>query len=99
MLVVVMLCKWSDDSACWVVHDFRLYSVLDTVMISGEDVCCRALFDTLIGVSVFSVIWSELLMTYAFSCPLWSSVYKCQRAECAFIPVKTECGMLVMCCM
>ena len=69
-------------------------------MISGEDVCCRAVFDTLIGVSVFSVIWSELLMTYDFSCPLWLSVYKCQRAECAFTsPVKTECGILLMCCM
>ena len=35
------------------VHDVRLYSVLDTVVISGEDVCC-------IGVFMFSVMWSEL---------------------------------------
>ena len=28
MLIVVMMCKWSDDSACCVVHDVRLYSVL-----------------------------------------------------------------------
>ena len=69
-------------------------------MISGEDVCCGVVFSTLVGVSVFSVIWSELLMTSAISCPLWSLVYKCQRMECAFSsPVRTECGMFVMCCM
>ena len=47
----------------------------------------------------FSVMWSELLMTSAIS-PLWSSVYECQRVECAFTsPVRTECGMFVMYCM
>ena len=40
--------------------------MLDTV-ISGEDVCCNAVFGTLVGVSVFSVIWSELLMTSPIS--------------------------------
>ena len=66
--------------------------MLDTVMISG--------FGTLVGVFVFSVMWSELLTTSAISCPLWSSVYECQREECAFIsPVRTECGMSVMYCM
>ena len=40
MLIVVIMCKWSDDSACSVVRDVRLYSVLDTVVISGDDVCC-----------------------------------------------------------
>ena len=40
MLIVVMMGRWSDDSAYWVFHDVRLYSVLDTVVISGEDVCC-----------------------------------------------------------
>ena len=38
MLMVVLTGKWSDDSACCVVHDVRLYSVLDTVVISGDDV-------------------------------------------------------------
>ena len=42
-----------------------MYSVLDTVLISGEDVCYSVVFSTLVGVSVFIVIWSELLMTYA----------------------------------
>ena len=49
---------------------------------------------------VFSVMWSELLMTSAISCPLSSSVYECQRVKCAFTsPVRTECGMFVMYCM
>ena len=60
-------------------------------------VCCRVVFGTLVGVSVFSVMWSKLLMTSAISCPMWSSVYKLQRVECAFTyPVRTECGMFVM---
>ena len=50
------------------IHDVRLYSVLDTVVISGDDVCCSVVFGTLVG--VFSVMWSELLMTSAISCPL-----------------------------
>ena len=74
--------------------------MLDTVVMSGDDVCCSVLFCTLVGVFVFSVMWSELLMTSAISCPLWSSVYECQRVECAFTsPVRTECGMFMMYCM
>ena len=100
MLIVVMMGKWSDDSACCVVHDVRLYSVLDTVVISGEDVCCRVVFGTLVGVFVISGMWSELLMTSAISCPLWLSVYECHKVESAFTsPVRTGCGMFVMCCI
>ena len=51
--------------------------MLDPVVISGEDVCCSLLFYTPVGVSVYSVIWSELLMTSDISYPLWSSVYEC----------------------
>ena len=76
----------------------RLYSVLDTVVISGEDVCCSVVSGTLVG--VFCVMWSELLMTSAISCPLWSLVFKCHKVECAFTsPVRTGCGMFVMYCM
>ena len=57
-------------------HDVRLYSVLDTVVISVDDVCCSAVFNTLVVVFVFSVMWSELLMTSVISCTLWSSVYE-----------------------
>ena len=66
--------------------------MLDTVVISGEDVCC--------SVFVFSVMWSELLMTSAICCTLCSSVYECYKVEYAFTsPVGSECGMFVMCCM
>ena len=63
-------------------------------------------FDTLVGVFVFSVMWSELLMPSAISCPLWSSVYECQvevlcwRVECEFTSLgRTVCGIFVMYCM
>ena len=71
----------------------QLYSV-----ISGEDVCCSVMFGTLVG--VFSVMWSEFLMTSGISCPLCSSVYECHKVECVFMSsVRTECGMFVICCM
>ena len=74
--------------------------MLGTVGISGEDLCCTVVFGTLVGVSVFSVIWSELLMTSAISCPLWSSGYAYHRVECTFTSlVRTKCGMFMMCCM
>ena len=74
--------------------------MLDTVVKSGDDVCCSVVFGTLVGVFVFGVIWSELLMTSAISCPLWKSVYDCQRVECVFtFPVITQYGMFVMYCM
>ena len=58
--------------------------------------CCSVVFGTLVGVFVFSVMWSDLLMTSAISCPLWSpSVYECQRLECAFTsPGRTVCDVL-----
>ena len=69
--------------------------MLDTVVISGDDVCCSVVLSTLVGVFVFSVMWSEFLMTSAISCLMWSSVYECQRVECAFTPlVRTESGMI-----
>ena len=34
-------------------------------VISGDDVCCSVVFGTLVGVFVFSVMWSELLMASA----------------------------------
>ena len=61
--------------------------MLDTVVISGED-CCSVVFGTLVDVFVFSAMWPKLLMTYAISCPLWSSVYGCQRVEGVHISSK-----------
>ena len=48
-----------------IVHDVLLYNVLDNVVIPSENVCCSVVFGTLVGVSVFIVIWYELLMTSA----------------------------------
>ena len=68
------------------------------MVISGDDVCCSVVFGTLVG--VLSVMWSELLMPSAISCPLWSSVYECQSVESAFTSsFRTECGMFVMYCI
>ena len=47
-------------------HDVRCI-MLDAVVISDEDVCCNVVFGTLVGVSVFSVILSELLMGWKVS--------------------------------
>ena len=41
--------------------------MLNTVVISGDDVCCSVVFGTLVGVFVFSVMWSELPITFAIS--------------------------------
>ena len=69
--------------------------MLVTVVIYGDDVCCSVVFVTL-----DSVKWPELLMTSAISCPLWTSVYECQRVECAFTSaMRTECGRFVIYCM
>ena len=66
----------------------------------GEYVCCSVVFDTVVGVFVFSVMWFKLMMASAISCALWSSMYECQRVECAFTsPVRTECDMFLMSCM
>ena len=74
--------------------------MLDTVVISGDDVCWCVVFGTLVGMFVVSLMWSVLLMTSSISCPMWSSVNEWQRVECAFTsPVRTECGMFVIYCM
>ena len=60
-------------------------------------VCCLTLWLVYLCLVLYGV---KLLMTSAISCPIWSSVYACQRVECAFTsPVRTACGMFVMCCM
>ena len=42
--------------------------MLDTVVISGDDVCCSVVLCTLVGVFVFSVMWSKLVMTIMVIC-------------------------------
>ena len=85
MLIVVIMGKWSDASSCWVVHDVRLYSVLQTVVMSGDDVCCSVVFGTLVGVFVFSVMWSELLLYALFNHPrLLIQVARVQKAQFSY---------------
>ena len=52
----------------------RLYSVVEIVVRSGEVACCSVVCGTLVGVPVFSMMCSELLIILEISCPLWSSV-------------------------
>ena len=54
--------------------------MLDTVDISGDDVCCSVVFGTLVG--VFSVMWSELVMTFVCS-ELGQGTTGCS-GECCF---------------
>ena len=77
-------------------HDVRLYSVLDTVVIFGEDVCCSVVFGTLVRVFVFSVVRvADDICYLLFSVVI--SVQLCQRMECAFTsPMRIECGMFVL---
>ena len=39
--------------------------MLDTVVISGDNICCSVVIGTLVGVFVISIMWSELLMISA----------------------------------
>ena len=39
----------------------RLYNVVEIVVMSGEVACCSVVCSTLVGVSVFSIMCSELL--------------------------------------
>ena len=70
------------------------------VVMSGDVGRWCALFGTLVGVSVLSVMWLELESVSEIISPRWSSVYECQSVECAFTaPVIIELGQLVMYCM
>ena len=78
----------------------RLYSVVEIVVMSGEVACCSVGCSTMVGVSVFSMMCSELLIMSEIRCPLWSSVCEYQSVECAFTsPVSIESGMLLTCRM
>ena len=55
VMMIVIIGKWSDVNACFVVHDSRLYDILNTVEISCNAVYCNVAFDTLVDVSMLSV--------------------------------------------
>ena len=45
----------------------RLYSVVEIVVMSGDVACCSVVYGTLAGVSVFSMMCSELLIVSEIS--------------------------------
>ena len=62
VLIVVIMGMCNEFSACIVCQVVRLYSVVEIVVIYGEVACCIVVCGTLVGVSVFSVMCSELLI-------------------------------------
>ena len=57
------------------------------MVMSGDVGRWCALFGTLVGVSVLSVMWLELESVSEISSPRWSSVYECQSVECCGVAV------------
>ena len=62
VLIVVIMGRWSEFSACIVFQVVRLYSVVENVVMSGEVACCSVVCVTLVGVAVFSVMCYECLI-------------------------------------
>ena len=54
--------RWSEFRAYIGFQVVLLYGVVVIVVMSGEVTCCSVVCGTLVGVSVFSVICSELLI-------------------------------------
>ena len=72
----------------------RLYSVVEIGVMSGEVACCSVVCRTLVGVSVFSIMCSKLLIMSEISLPLLSSVCEYLSVECVFTShVSLESGM------
>ena len=61
VLIVAIMGRRSEFSACIVCQVVRLYSVVEIVVMSGKVAGCNLVCGTLVGVSVFSVMCSELL--------------------------------------
>ena len=84
MWVRVLLSRMSACIVCWTLWWYlvRLF--------------CSVAFDTPVGVSVLSVMWSKMLLIFSMICSLWLSVYDCYSVEWAFISCGTK---FVMYCM
>ena len=70
VLIVVIMGRWSEFSACIVCQVVLLYSVVEIVVMSGEVACCSVVCGTLVGVSVFSMMCSELSSMVVSVCSL-----------------------------
>ena len=64
VLIVVIMRRWSEFSACIVCQVVRLYSVVEIVVMSGEVACCSVWATLWWGMSVFSMMCSELLIMW-----------------------------------
>ena len=62
VLIVVIMARWSEFRACIACQVVRLYSVVEIVVMYGEVACCSVVCSTLVGVSGFSLMCSELLI-------------------------------------
>ena len=69
--------------------------MLDTVVISGDDVCCSVVFGTLIGVVVFSVMGFALLMTSLLCVVLCG--HQCPSAREWSVHLHLRRGLSVVC--
>ena len=61
VLIVVIMGMWSEFSACIVCQVVLLNSGVEIVVMSGEVACCCVVCGTRVGVSVFSVMCSEIV--------------------------------------
>ena len=73
MLCSAVLVEWLLLKPCCV-EVVRLYSVVGIVVMSGEVACCSVVCGTLVGVSVFSTMCSELLISADLYSPFSDSV-------------------------
>ena len=55
LMIVVIMGRCSELSACIVCQVVRFYSVVEIVVMSDEVACCNVVCGTLMGVSVFSI--------------------------------------------
>ena len=53
VLIVVIMGRWSEFSACIVCQVVWLYSVVEIVVMSGEVACCSVVCGTLIFRAIF----------------------------------------------
>ena len=60
--VLIAVIIGSEFSVCIVCQVVRLYSVVEIVVMSGEVACCSVVCSTLVGVSEFRMMCSELLI-------------------------------------
>ena len=85
MFSSIFIGLWSEVRAFSVVHVVFLFSSLEMVEMSGEVGCWLWLVCSLVGVSVFSIVWVVAVIRSAISCPRWSVIGECHNAWCAFM--------------